>query len=107
MRVVDGDTLVLMIDLGFNILHKITVRLLDIDTPELRGAERPDGLLAKQFVENWIHDISSTGLEWPLVVTTSKTGKYGRWLADIQPTDLLRPTLVTALKDAGFDWSDR
>lgn len=36
LNVVDGDTLDLMIDLGFNIHHKIRVRLFGVNTPESR-----------------------------------------------------------------------
>ncbi|GAG20500.1 unnamed protein product, partial [marine sediment metagenome] len=36
-RVVDGDTVDLFVDLGFNICIKDRFRLLGIDTPELRG----------------------------------------------------------------------
>ena len=35
-RVVDGDTIDIVIDLGFSILHKCRVRLFGIDTPESR-----------------------------------------------------------------------
>jgi micrococcal nuclease len=35
-RVVDGDTIDVVLDLGFSILHKCRVRLYGIDTPESR-----------------------------------------------------------------------
>jgi len=35
-NIVDGDTFDVNIDLGFDIWHKIRVRLLDVDTPECR-----------------------------------------------------------------------
>lgn len=109
VRVVDGDTIDLDVDLGFYMTARIRVRLLDIDTPEMRGAERPDGLKAKEFVEEWFRQAED------LVVQTRKTGKYGRWLADIWRTtpatnwdvdgDVTR-SLVNDLKLAGFDWTD-
>ena len=36
LRVVDGDTIDVNLDLGFNVWHKARVRMLGIDTPESR-----------------------------------------------------------------------
>ena len=52
-RVVDGDTIDVVIDLGFSILHKCRVRLFGIDTPESRTRdldEKARGKLAKDFL---------------------------------------------------------
>lgn len=76
-RVVDGDTIDLNVDLGFHLVINIRVRLLDVDTPEIRGEERTQGLIAKAYVEEWL------GQAEQLRVTTEKTGKYGRWLGVI------------------------
>jgi micrococcal nuclease len=80
LRVVDGDTVDLQVDLGFRILHNIRVRLAGIDTPEIFGkttpGEREKGLEAKAYVEAALTSID-------LVIRTNKTGKYGRWIADI------------------------
>ena len=35
-RVVDGDTMDVILDLGFDVLHSVRVRLSAIDTPESR-----------------------------------------------------------------------
>jgi len=116
----DGDTIDVTVDLGFGISHDIRLRLLNIDTPEVRGVERPEGLAAKQFVTEWIALRSIGNDDWPLVVRTRKTGKYGRWLANIWPTfewhenhnpdpsDPLytQSSLVEALKEAGHDTED-
>ena len=50
LRVVDGDTIDLMVDLGFSIHHKVRVRLYGINTPESRTRdleEKALGLKAK------------------------------------------------------------
>ena len=39
-RVVDGDTVDVVLDLGFSILHKARVRLYAIDTPEWASTKR-------------------------------------------------------------------
>ena len=80
LSVYDGDTMTLDIDVGFGVwLHKQKVRLWGIDTPEMRGEERPEGIIARDFVRG----IVPAGK--PLLIQTrrDKTGKYGRWLAEV------------------------
>jgi endonuclease YncB( thermonuclease family) len=72
--VVDGDTLWLDIDCGFDTWTVEKVRLRGIDTPELGTAE---GKLAKDFVEEALADLPF------VVVTTTKPDKYDRFLADV------------------------
>jgi len=76
----DGDTIRVDLDLGFGIwLHDQALRLTEIDTPEIRGVERPDGLRAKAFVE----DMIPPGTEVIVRTFKDRTGKYGRWLAEV------------------------
>lgn len=77
IKVVDGDTLRLDIDLGLRIRTRIDVRLRGIDTPEVVGVSRAAGLEAKAFVEAAL-PIGAT-----VYVETVKTEKYGRWLVDV------------------------
>jgi micrococcal nuclease len=83
-RVVDGDTVILDIDLGFNvILYNQSVRLKGVDTPECRtrnSIEKKAGLLAKKKVEEFL------GKGDRIVIKTSidKKGKFGRILGVIQ-----------------------
>ena len=49
VSVYDGDTITCNIDLGFKIkLYKQKIRLFGINTPEVRGKSRPEGLISKQ-----------------------------------------------------------
>lgn len=80
-RVVDGDTLDLMIDLGLNTFKKERVRLLGIDTAEIYGVKKDSeeyqkGMKSKARVEELV-------LNKNLIVNTvrDKKGKYGRYLA--------------------------
>lgn len=86
-RIIDGDTIDFRIDLGFgHSVKPLRVRLAGINTPEIRGYEREAGLAAKAFVEQWCNavELASAGrVEFPFVVDTEKTGKYGRWLGTI------------------------
>lgn len=54
LRVIDGDTIVAMVDLGFSIHRKTTIRLLEIDTPEIRGPDSAKGFIAKKKLEDFL-----------------------------------------------------
>jgi micrococcal nuclease len=91
-RVVDGDTLDLLVDLGFYTQMKIRVRLLGVDTPEIYGVDKAAGVTAKQYVESLV-------LGRQVVVWTQKGDSFGRWLATIQVGDL---DLTQHLIDTGY-----
>ena len=83
IRVVDGDTVDVDIDLGFGVwLHKERVRIQGIDTPESRTRDKVEkrfGLLAKEFVKGFVKGSS-------VILRTQKydaKGKFGRILGDI------------------------
>jgi micrococcal nuclease len=79
-KVVDGDTIYATVDLGFNVFHKVKLRLSKIDTPEIFRPsceeEKQHGLEAKAFLSELV-------LNQDVVIATSKTGKYGRWIAEV------------------------
>ena len=77
VKVVDGDTIDVTIDLGFRIGAVQRLRLMDVNAWETRGFERPAGLAAKQYVE------ARLNLSDKIYVQTIKDtkGKYGRLLA--------------------------
>lgn len=80
LRVVDGDTIDVDIDLGFDISFTSRVRLAGIDTPESRTTDKKEkalGLEVKQRLKEILSKSSS------LVIRTEKpdsTEKYGRIL---------------------------
>jgi micrococcal nuclease len=84
-RVIDADTLVLDIDLGFHVHRIETVRLSGIDAPERHTVE---GAHARVYVEDWLTLRTSNG-RIPLLVHTNRDrgDKYGRMLATIHPID--------------------
>lgn len=77
VRVVDGDTVILNVDLGFNTFHKGAFRLLNVNAPELKGGNHVLGEAAKEFLEAKLLQAGD------LRVETQKPDKYGRWLAKI------------------------
>jgi len=79
-RVVDGDTVDLVLDLGFSLYKKERCRVAGIDTPESRTRdlrEKAYGKEATAFLEGVLKNAEE------LVVRTSKDGKYGRMLGTI------------------------
>jgi micrococcal nuclease len=76
-RVVDGDTIYVDVDLGFYLRQLMRLRLNGVNTPELRGETRAEGLRAKQFVEQTLAGCPA------VVIQTTKMGKYGRYIADV------------------------
>ena len=83
-RIIDGDTIDVDIDLGFDCwLHKQRIRLYGIDTPESRTRdleEKKYGLAAKAFVEKFLKQGFAT-------LKTKEKGKYGRYLGDLKVYD--------------------
>ena len=81
-RVVDGDTVDVDIDLGFDTwLHNERVRLYGIDTPESRTRdleEKKAGLFAKKVVLHYLPE----GSQQILRTYKDKVGKYGRVLGE-------------------------
>lgn len=84
-RVIDGDTLLCEIDLGFNIRTRDYVRLFGVDTPEIYGTRAtPAGTLAREFVLQWL------GPRYDLRLHSRRYDereKYGRILGTIYNGD--------------------
>jgi|TARA_R100000081_G_C4765429_1_gene142434 micrococcal nuclease len=82
-RVVDGDTIDVTLDLGFNILHKCRVRLYGIDTPECRTRnkdEKARGRMAAGFVQTMVEEGELIQIRTKL---KDSKGKYGRVLGEL------------------------
>lgn len=78
-RVVDGDTVDMIIDLGMNVFVRERLRLYGIDAPEVRGPERPQGLLATEHIKELLASYERLEIQ----TYKDKKGKYGRYLATI------------------------
>ena len=76
-RVIDGDTIEFVIDLGFRLGLKQVFRLLDIDAPEPRGETRIAGLESKAYLQKILVEANE------VLVSSCKDGKYGRWLCKV------------------------
>jgi micrococcal nuclease len=103
LKVVDGDTIDVDIDLGFNISYTQRVRLAGIDTPESRTkdlAEKKLGLESKKYLADLLKVATQ------IVIRTEKpdsTEKYGRILGWLF-LDGTSESVNTALIANGYAW---
>ena len=85
VRVIDGDSILVDIDLGFGTWRcGESIRLFGVDCPECRSRdpkEKAAGLAAKDFVKGLLHDGGTYTL------TTKEKGKFGRYLGVIMLSD--------------------
>ena len=82
-RVVDGDTVDVILDLGFDIFHKCRVRLYGIDTPESRTRnldEKARGKMAGAFLKDAIEKGEKVIIQTKL---KDSRGKFGRVLGNV------------------------
>ena len=82
-RVVDGDTVDVILDLGFDIFHKCRVRLYGIDTPESRTRnldEKARGKMAGSFLKKSVEEGEKVIIQTKL---KDSKGKYGRVLGEV------------------------
>ena len=81
-RVVDGDTMDVILDLGFDVHHAVRVRLAGIDTPESRTRdldEKARGKLSKAFLKE---SIKGKKIVLKTKIKDAK-GKFGRVIAEV------------------------
>jgi micrococcal nuclease len=82
-NVVDGDTIDVIIDLGFDILFSSRVRLAGIDTPESRTtdkAEKALGLEAKEYLKKNLKDAKSVVIRTEKMDSSEKYGRILGWV---------------------------
>jgi micrococcal nuclease len=79
-RIIDGDTVVLDIDLGFTIHWKSSCRLWGVNTPELRSKDesiKDNALKSRQYL------VEALPLGSKVVINSKELDKYGRPLVEI------------------------
>ena len=85
VRVVDGDTIDVIVDLGWSMKFKERLRLSGIDTPEIYNTkENEAGKFVKGVVEKFFKDNEELMITSTAYDRTGKVrGKYGRTLAEV------------------------
>jgi micrococcal nuclease len=103
LRVVDGDTIDVDIDLGFNISYTQRVRLAGIDTPESRTTDKYEKALGLE-VKKKLGELLKSATK--IVIRTEKpdsSEKYGRILGWLF-LDGSSESVNTALIAGGYAW---
>lgn len=98
-NVIDGDTIVIDIDLGFNVvLSNQSVRLAGVDTPESRTNDKVEkvfGLISKEYTKKFVESCNKH-----IIVRTQKPDsveKFGRILGDVinpETKEVLNESLI-------------
>ena len=102
-KVVDGDTIDVDIDLGFNISYAQRVRLAGIDTPESRtkdAREKALGLEVKNKVKSAIESAKTVIIKTELPDSTEKYGRILGWVY----LDGAAKSLNEQLIEEGYAW---
>lgn len=96
IRVVDGDTMHLAVDLGCDTTVSMTVRCAGINAPDFPDREAQHA--ATVFAQDWI---TENGPIFELRTIRDKREKFGRYLADLLPLDNSKMSLCQAMLSSG------
>jgi len=101
VKIYDGDTIQVILDLGFGIYKHETIRLLGIDTPELRGDEYESGIISRDYLRERLYLAYEMNKEIFIKTTKDKQGKYGRYLGVVfvEETDINEELLSLGLAE--------
>jgi len=83
VSIYDGDTMKVILDLGFSITSKQTLRLYGINAPEMRGDDKVNGAVSRDWLRNKIYNHIDNGGTVIVRTFKDKSGKYGRLLARV------------------------
>ena len=104
LKVVDGDTIDVVIDLGFDISYTSRVRLAGIDTPESRTTDAREkilGLEVKEYLKKALDGATDIVIRTEKVDSSEKYGRILGWLFVNKSTSSLNMELV----NKGYAWS--
>jgi micrococcal nuclease len=103
LNVVDGDTIDVDIDLGFDISLSKRVRLAGIDTPESRTSDKAEkvlGLEAKEYLKKNIKDATQIVIKTELPDSSEKYGRILGWIY----TDNNSKSINEKMIEDGYAW---
>ena len=102
-NVVDGDTIDVLIDLGFDILFQSRVRLAGIDTPESRTKdlkEKELGLESKEYLKKHLKDAKSVVIKTEKMDSSEKYGRILGWVYINGDTESINDKMI----NDGYAW---
>lgn len=83
IKIYDADTITVTVDLGFNVTVTETFRLWGINAPEMRGDEKEQGTISRDWLRGKMYLAYETDKDIILKTRKDSKGKYGRWLAEV------------------------
>jgi len=86
-RVIDGDTLDLVIDLGFNLTFRFRGRLLGVDAPDVSAARTEEERSVAQRVKEYLERLLERYKDRLYVMCSQKPESFNRWLVDLLVID--------------------
>jgi micrococcal nuclease len=104
LKVVDGDTIDVDIDLGFNVSYTQRVRLAGIDTPESRTKdlkEKALGLESKDYLSKQLKDALTVVIKTEKPDSSEKYGRILGWLYINEGTKSLNELMI----EQGYAWT--
>lgn len=102
-NVVDGDTIDVLIDLGFDILFASRVRLAGIDTPESRTSDKFEkalGLEAKEYLKKQLKDAKNVVIRTEKMDSSEKYGRILGWIYINGESDSINNRMI----NDGYAW---
>ena len=102
-NVVDGDTIDVLIDLGFDILFQSRVRLAGIDTPESRTSDKAEkvlGLESKEYLKKHLKDAKSVIIKTEKMDSSEKYGRILGWVYVNGDTESINDKMI----NDGYAW---
>jgi micrococcal nuclease len=102
-NVVDGDTIDVLIDLGFDILFQSRVRLAGIDTPESRTSDKAEkvlGLESKEYLKKHLKDAKSVIIKTEKMDSSEKYGRILGWVYVNGDTESVNDKMI----NDGYAW---
>jgi len=103
-NVVDGDTIDVDIDLGFDISFNSRVRLAGIDTPESRTTDKAEkilGLEAKEYLKKKLKDAKTIIIKTEKIDSSEKYGRILGWLYINEDTISVNDHMI----NDGYAWA--
>jgi micrococcal nuclease len=100
VKIVDGDTVDIVLDLGFDVYRKERVRINRVDTPESNSKDATEKKLAieaKNYVSTWMIN------QKKIRIKTFKDDKYGRLLGELYGDEDV--CLSDLLINGGYAWA--
>jgi micrococcal nuclease len=101
--VVDGDTIDVVIDLGFNVLFEQRVRLAGIDTPESRTSDKFEkslGIESKEYLKKQLKEAKSIIIKTEKMDSSEKYGRILGWLYVNGDTESVNDKMI----NDGYAW---